>query len=447
MIFLCLLLPACLPAAAAFAAVWLTTLAAAAFAACRNGSPEINLSLALIAVALPVAGPLTLLVVSRKKRKRGVLKAQNVSFCNGWERAALEICGTGGAGYDRAEYFSDGASYLTCLFQEIERAKKRVCLEYYILAGGKIFSRLTDALRKAKENGSEIFIIVDGVGCAFRLGRKERKRLKDLGATLKIFHRLTPFPCFGLNFRDHRKIAVIDGKAAFTGGVNLADEYANLVYPFGYWKDTGVALYGAAAKVFEEMFFALLRGSGTVPPCDRGTFRCLPYYDTPHLSTGFYENACAAAIASAKKRVHIFTPYFCVGEKIASALTFAAARGVDVRILLPHIPDKKCTFELSKTFALPLAEKGVKFYEYTPGFLHAKSLICDDSLFIGSHNFDFRSMRLNCECGVMLSGQAAERAERDFWESLRLSAPLSRERVRPLRRTLRFFLKLFAPLA
>ena len=144
--------------------------------------------------------------------------------------------------------------------------------------------------------------------------------------------------------------------------------------------------------------------------------------------------------------MHIFTPYFCPSVKLASALEFAAMRGVDVRIIIPHIPDKKYAFELSKTCALPLAAKGVKFYEYTPGFMHAKSMVCDGQAFIGSYNFDFRSMRLNYECGVMFEGEICRQTESDFWDSLRLSAPLREGKLSPFRRFYRFILKLFAPL-
>ncbi|MDE6104623.1 MAG: cardiolipin synthase, partial [Clostridia bacterium] len=142
----------------------------------------------------------------------------------------------------------------------------------------------------------------------------------------------------------------------------------------------------------------------------------------------------------------IMTPYFCVSEKLFTALEFAARRGVDVRIILPHIPDKKYAFELSKTCAEKLIPSGVKFYEYTPGFMHAKSMICDDGAYVGSYNFDFRSMRLNCECGLFLRGEIAARIERDFWECLRVSEPMKKVKLSPFRKIIRYFLKLLAPL-
>ena len=177
-----------------------------------------------------------------------------------------------------------------------------------------------------------------------------------------------------------------------------------------------------------------------------GAETCLPYYDSPPDKTGFCESAYSDAISKAERRVHIFTPYFCAGDGITDALEAAAARGVDVRIIIPHIPDKKYAFELSKSSAAPLIKKGVKFFEYTPGFMHAKSMIVDDILFIGSYNFDFRSMRLNYECGAMFKGGIAESAEKDFWECLRLSSPLTENKISLMRKAYRFLLNLFAPL-
>lgn len=445
-IFLCLYLPAFMPVAAAFAAVWIISLIAVISVAGRDGSPEINCALALLVIALPVAGALIYALSIHGKKEWGTLTVTDAEPADGLESAAYECCGVSGVGYDSAEYFACGEEYFSRFFKEIEKAKKSVYLEYFIFCRGQIFSHLVSSLKIAKENGAEIKIIVDGIGSAFKAGRRDLKRLKAIGAEVKVFHRLTPLIHSRLNYRDHRKIATVDGEVAFTGGINISDEYANIDSPLGYWKDTGVAVYGAAAKVLEGMFLSVWNGSYTMQNPEGGKHRCLPFYDSPPCRAGFCENAYAAAISAAKKCVHIYTPYFCASDKTAAALEFAAMRGVDVRVIIPHIPDKKYAFELSKTAALPLIAKGVRFYEYTPGFMHAKSMVCDGSLFIGSYNFDFRSMRLNYECGIMFRGEMRDRAERDFWESLRLSAPIVGERVSRPRRAYRFILKLFAPL-
>lgn len=445
-IFLCLSIPALLPAAAAFAGVWLFTAVTVTVIISRGPSPEINCALALLAIVLPVAGGVIYFIVTAKRYSYGALRVESDDKRGGIFAAARTLCGTCAADYDRAVYLKSGEEYFDLLFREIAGAKKSVYLEYFILGRGEIFSRLLSALAAAHKRGAEIKIIADGVGSAFRIGRKELKLLKAAGAEVKIFHRITPFPRAKLNFRDHRKIAAIDGKTAFTGGINLADEYANLKSPYGYWKDTGVAVYGGAAAQFEAMFLSVWRGEYSARAPAGGARVCLPFCDSPPMHNGFCENAYINAISNAKRRVHVFTPYFCVSEKTASALSFAAMRGVDVKIIIPHVPDKKYAFELTKACALPLLKRGVKFYEYVPGFMHAKSMICDDELFIGSYNFDYRSMRLNYECGVMLCGEETADAERDFNECLSLSAPLSDEKPPFPRRALRFFIRLLSPI-
>lgn len=445
-VFLCLYIPALLPYAVAITGIWLFTAITVAIIVCRGESPEINCALALLAVILPVAGCIIYYFAS-VKHKRCNLKIHGLYAENGVCAAAAADCGTGGAKYEKSVYLKDGTEYFNLLFREIENAERFVYLEYFIVGRGRIFRRMLSALRRAKSRGAEIKLIIDGIGSAFRIGRKERKLLASVGAEIKIFHRLTPFPRSRLNYRDHRKIAVIDGKIAFTGGINIADEYANIDSPYGYWKDTGVAVYGCAAGVFAAMFLSVWHGRYEVTAENTGENLCVPYCDSPKNKSAFLENAYVCAINAAKERVHIFTPYFCVSEKINSALSFAAARGVDVKIIVPHIPDKKYAFEITKAYAAPLAARGVKFYEYTPGFMHAKSMICDQSLYIGSYNMDFRSMRLNYECGIVFDGAITDEAERDFKECMRLSSVFRTEKPSVLRRALRFVLKLFAPLA
>lgn len=445
-VFLCVLLPSYVPVALAVALVWLLSLIAAVTAFFRVRSPEINCSLILLIIAAPILGAVIYLFSTLQNKERGILKITNSSPQSGEENTVKELCGTGGFGYDRAVYFKSGAEYFNLLFREIEKAQKSVCLEYFIVRRGKTFDSLISAVRSAKRNGAEIKFLIDGIGSAFRLGGRGAKALRAAGAEVKIFHRLKPLFYTGLNHRDHRKIAVIDDRVAFTGGFNIGDEYANIDSPFGYWKDTGIAVYGAAAKAFKGMFLSVWNRGYETEIEDGGNQRCLPYYDSPPKLTGVAENLYMTAISSAKERVHIFTPYFCAGEKMNDALKLAAMRGVDVRVIIPHIPDKKYAFELSRTYASKLIECGVKVYEYTPGFMHAKSMVCDDRVYIGSYNFDFRSLRLNYECGVVFGGEMCRQAERDFWDCMRLSTPFLPDKKTPVRTVYRFFLKLFAPL-
>lgn len=445
-VFLCIWLPSYAPVATVFAVIWVLSLIAAVTAYCKGNAPEINCSLILMIIALPIAGALIYLSSSLYRKDRGALKINGIQPQTGEESTVKALCGTGGAGYDKAVYLKTGSEFFNLLFKEIARAKKSVYLEYFIVGRGKTFDNLLSAIRAAKRNGAEIKFMIDGIGSAFKMGRREKKSLKSAGAEVKLFHRLTPLFYTGLNNRDHRKIAAIDGRIAFTGGFNIGDEYANIESPFGYWKDTGVAIYGAAAKIFEGMFLAVWNKGHEIEFEDGGAKRCIPYFDSPPRLSGVLEDIYMTAISSAKERVHIFTPYFCAGEKINSALSMAATRGVDVRIIIPHIPDKKYAFELSRTHAAALTDSGIKFYEYTPGFMHAKSMVCDDRVYIGTYNLDFRSLRLNYECGVIFDGEICRLAERDFWDSMRLSTPFLPDKVTPLRAVYRFFLRLFAPL-
>ena len=443
-IFLCFYIPSFLPMAAAFALIWLLSAISAAVLFLKKSAAEIKCAWFVLIAAIPVAGALIYLFASVRKKPCGILKV-NAKKLNGLAGEAQLSCGTCEVGYDGATYFSNGTEFFKRLISEISRAEKRVYIEFFIVSRGHIFNAVLSALEKASKRGAEIKIITDGIGSAFRINRKDLKRFKALGAEVKVFHKITPLPRAKLNFRDHRKIVAIDGRVAFTGGVNLADEYANLTSPYGYWKDNGVALYGAAAKVFEGMFLSVWNGKYEMDAPEGGEHRCLPYYDSPPHRT-FCEDAYINAISRAESRVHVFTPYLCVSDKTFSAIATAARRGVDVKIIIPHIPDKKYAFAISKVYARELTECGVKVYEFTPGFMHAKCLIADDSVFLGSYNLDYRSTHFNFECGVMLSGTAVDDAERDFANCIALSEPFNAVKSNAAKKFYGTFLKLLAPL-
>lgn len=443
-IFLCLAVPSVFPFAAAYAGTFLLSAITAAVLLARGGGSEAKCAWFVLIAGLPVAGAVIYLLTTARGRKCGILKVHAESFGE-VGACAKDMCGTCPAGYDQALYFRDGAALFKRLFFEIASAKRRVCVEFFIVSRGRIFDLFIAALAKAKQNGAEIKVLIDGVGSAFKLRKRDVKRLKDIGAEVKVFRRITPFPRSRLNFRDHRKIVTVDGRLAFTGGVNLADEYANINSPYGFWKDTGVIIFGSAAKIFEAMFEAMWHGHAEVNFESRGKNICLPYCDSPPVK-GFCEELYVHKISSARVRVHVMTPYFCVSEKLAGAMEFAARRGVDVKVILPHIPDKPYAFELSKACAHLLEPSGVKVYEFTPGFMHAKTLICDNEVFLGSYNFDFRSMRLNFECGIMFDGKICDEVELDFLECLSRSQPLTEGKISPAKRFSRFILRLFAPL-
>lgn len=360
-IFLCLYIPSLMRVTLGFLLVWLLSAITATLLFIRKGAPEVKCVWFVLIAALPVAGALLYLIASINVKQQCVLTVR-ASQTRGLYRAANALCGTCGAEYERAEYFPSGESFLSAALEEINRAQKSVYIEFFIIGRGHVFNALLAAIRGAKGRGAEIKIILDGIGSAFKVSSKDVKKLKEAGAEVKIFNRLTPVPHARINCRDHRKILTVDGKTAFTGGVNLADEYANIRSPFGYWKDTGVAVHGRAAEIFEGMFLAMWNGKHEMDAPPLGKKNCLPFSDSPP-DKRFAEELFISAINSATERVHILTPYLCLSDKTLSALTFAARRGVDVKIIIPHIPDKKYAFEVSKAFAFMLRQYGAGLYE------------------------------------------------------------------------------------
>lgn len=469
-IFLCIYIHSLLPAAWAFVIAGTFSLIIALIIMGRPSPSAFKCAWLALVAALPFFGAFVYLIANSEfsfsdKNQSRIFRAKVTSF----------------------EYFSDGAEYLKRLTERINCATTYVKLEYYIIARGKIWTEIFSALKQALLRGVKVKIVYDGVGSALRAPERSLKTLKKAGAEIKVFRKPFPLPFYRLNSRDHRKIAVIDGEYAFTGGVNLADEYANLTSPHGHWKDGGAMFTGEIVCKFETLFdesfppvkekrrnkkVRRIKKHSKTDACAQSaehsaipdahmsptemSDRTLPFAlddgyaavvaDAPHSFGGIYEDIAASLIYSAKNRVYILTPYLCMGDKLTDALKFAAACGVDVRIIIPHIPDKKLTFEITRTYADTLISHGVKISEYTPGFMHTKAMICDDCAAVGSYNFDFRSMRLNYECAAVLNGQFAENAAEDFIKTEAMSTLRLPVKHGAIRRSVRRILALFAPL-
>ena len=431
-IFLCVYIHSLLPAAAALALSYLLSLIAALCLLIGNSPAEFKCVWLIVIVALPVSGAV-LYALSRLSRtqKSPRIPAMPATSCSSYE------------------YFSDGAAFLDRIVALISTAKKQVLLEFYIISKGHIWGAVCRELKVALARGVEVKIIYDGLGSALRAPKKDLKELARAGAKIKAFNSLLPLPVSRLNFRDHRKIAVIDSDAVFLGGVNIADEYANLTSPHGYWKDGGALFFGNIADVYSRIFLAAFEGKtpdwGAHMPQITEKHTLYPVADEPERAGGYCEDMLAAALYAARERVYVFTPYLCIGDKLHGALTFAARRGADVKIIIPENPDKKLTYAVTRSYCERLIGEGVKVYTYTPGFMHFKAVVCDDSVLLGSYNFDFRSMRLNYECGVLADGELAAEIARDFVSCLALSRPFTTNKRRTGRVSLAL-LRLFAPL-
>lgn len=327
-----------------------------------------------------------------------------------------------------------------------------------------MFDTMTEILMRKAAEGVDVRVIYDDIGCISTLPPKYNKKLEGMGIKCAVFNPFRPILSVVMNNRDHRKIFVVDGKVGFTGGINLADEYINEKSRFGYWKDTGVRLEGEAVWNLTAMFLTawsyvnhsredykeyMPQIYQTELPETDGYVQ--PYGDSPldHETVG--ENIYLNMINDAENYVYIFTPYLIIDNEMLVSLCNAAKRGVDVRIVTPGIPDKKLIFLLTQSHYEPLLRAGVKIYQYTPGFIHAKSFLCDDKVgTVGSINLDYRSLYLHFECGVfMYRTKALEQLKQDCLDTFEQSEEMTLEFCRNQNvfiRILQGMMRLVAPL-
>lgn len=338
--------------------------------------------------------------------------------------------------YDKASirYFPMGADKYRQLVIELERAEEFIFLEYFIIDFGEMWDTIREILVRKAAEGVEVRILYDGTNSLSLLPLNYPKKLREMGINCKVFSPMIPFLYTHQNNRDHRKIAVIDGRCAFTGGVNLADEYINAKERFGVWKDSAIMIEGDAVNSFTLMFlqmwdvdtktrsdYASYMRYGNLPELGmrNGGF-IVPYGDSPMDKVLTGETVYLDIINRATKYVHIMTPYLILDEEMVDALCFAAHRGADVKLILPHIPDKKYAYMLARTYYKELIKEGVEIYEYKPGFVHAKVFTSDDSkAVVGTINLDYRSLYLHFECAAYIFGNpVVYDIEEDFENTL-----------------------------
>ena len=359
------------------------------------------------------------------------------------------------------KYFPLGEDKFKEMLVQLEQAKNFIFMEYFIINEGKMWGQILEILvRKAKE-GVDVRVMYDGT-CEFSaLPHSYPKKLKELGIKCKAFAPLTPFVSTHYNYRDHRKILVIDGHTAFTGGINLADEYINEIERFGHWKDTAVMVKGEAVRNFTLMFLQLWSITETNTnyekflsmPCPKINTKgyVMPYGDCPLDDDKVGEQVYIDILNRAHSYVHIMTPYLILDGEMENALKFAAERGVDVKIILPGIPDKKVPYALAYTHYRALLRKGIEIYQYTPGFVHAKSFVSDNlEAVVGTINLDYRSLYHHFECATyMYDVDCIPEIEDDFTKTLQKSEQITLANMKnqPFSRKFRgFLLKCIAPL-
>lgn len=335
--------------------------------------------------------------------------------------------------YDKTEatFFPLGEKKFAAMLGELEKAEKYIFMEYFIVEEGYMWGRILDILTRKAQAGVEVRVMYDGMCEMSTLPANYWKLLEAEGIHAKAFSPIKPVVSSHYNYRDHRKILVIDGKVAFTGGVNLADEYINRIERFGHWKDTAVMLKGPAAKSFALMFLQMWNikpASGdyekwlSLPGCEvaDASGYVMPYCDSPLDDYKAGESLYIDILYRATDYVHIMSPYLILDGELETALCFAAQRGVDVKLILPGIPDKKIAYSLAKTHYKALHNAGVKIYEYTPGFVHAKVFVSDDiKAIVGTINLDYRSLYHHFECAAyMYKTDCIADIEKDFQETL-----------------------------
>lgn len=367
-------------------------------------------------------------------------------------------------------YFSEGDKFYEAMLEEVKKAEKFIFLEFFIISKGHMWDTLLEVLKEKVSKGVEVRLVYDDFGCISTLPKKYYLELRKHGIKAVVFNPIKPLiNNFYMNYRNHQKICVIDGNTAFTGGINIADEYINRVEAYGHWKDSGIMLKGEGVWSLTVMFLQIwsYAAAKSYPAdCDYTKFKPTYIHNSGIIHKGYVqpfsdgplnnpnnpaEFSYMQMINTARRYIYITTPYLILDNEMVTSLRLAAQSGIDVRIITPGIPDKKYVFAVTRTFYGVLLETGVKIYEYVPGFIHSKNVVCDDeTAIVGTINMDFRSFYLHFENGVWLCGtDSVFDIKKDFLETLDMCREITHEewKKRPLYyRFIQSILHVFAPM-
>lgn len=366
-------------------------------------------------------------------------------------------------------YYPSGEDVFPIMIEKLKQAKKFIFIEYFIIAPGVFWGTILDILKEKVKNGVDVRLIYDDVGSAGYIPWGYEKTLNSFGIKTIAFHKFKPLLDVKINNRDHRKIMVIDGKVGFSGGINLADEYINKIKRFGYWKDNAIKIEGEAVYGLTSLFLCQwvsikeldlsninllsVEYAGYFPEniAVKSDGYVQPYGDLPYNDQSVGQQVYLNLINTAQKYVYITTPYLIIDDELINALSTAVKKGVDVRIITPHIPDKKTIFRITRSHYRILLKNGVKIYEYTPGFIHMKMFVVDDLYAtVGTINLDYRSLYLHAENATfMYKTSCIKDMKLDFMNSLNKSYEITYKVYQKYASPRRFVwsvLRLFAPL-
>ena len=359
-----------------------------------------------------------------------------------------------------AEYFPCGEELFQKLLDDLTSAKRFIFLEYFIISEGQLWNSILHILEEKAQQGIDIRILYDDAGCLSTLPYGTTEELRQKGIHCAVFNPIHPRLNTFLNYRDHRKLCIIDAEIAYTGGANLSDEYVNLIQKHGHWKDCGIRIQGKAAENFTSLFLQLWQFTTGEPVAlsqfssEKSSFKCpgfvQPFGSDPMLPNSSAKNVLLHCFNRAESRLWIMTPYLIPDSETLCSLRRSALSGVDVRIILPHIPDKWYVHSVTRSFYRPLLESGVRIFEYTPGFIHSKVVLSDNTALVGSINLDYRSLYLQFESAVALYDHPVIHSiQDDFLNTQSVSEEIDGKKMQHepmMLRFLRSLLRYFAPL-
>lgn len=368
--------------------------------------------------------------------------------------------------HTRTQFFSIGEEQFEEMIRQLKSAKEFIFMEFFIIDHGYMWSTILDILKQKVDEGIDVRLMYDDFGTVTTFEPDYHETLNKMGIKTKVFNPLKPKLAIQMNNRDHRKILVVDGRVAMTGGINIADEYINKIVRFGHWKDCGCMIEGEAVWSFTLMFLQFWnfdekkanKDDYTKFRLPSSTFENIesdgyvqPYSDSPTDDENVGESTHINIINNATDYIYITTPYLVLDQETKTSLILASKNGVDVRILVPHIPDKWYVFALTRHNYTELTKHGVRIYEYTPGFVHAKTFVADDKYgIVGTTNMDYRSYYLHYECGVWFyKSSLIQSVKEDYLKTLKVSQEITYNdcmKVKLPVRMIRAVLNLLAPL-
>ena len=466
-----------------YLAAWATEIFCVIRIIASDDNPDYKVPWLLFVLIIPVAGfMLYFMFYSRTLQNRFIkrldtLKSQGYQYDDSAQIAKLQdenpiaasqakmLCSIGETHLftdTGQEYFPLGEDMHQRLLQDLDTAEKFIYMEYFIIEEGKFWNSILDILKRKAAEGVEVKVLYDDIGCMMTLPGDYHKTLKAYGIEATPFSRLKGNADSEFNNRSHRKITVIDGKVGYTGGVNIADEYINEVVKYGHWKDTAIRLEGEAVRELTELFLVDFGINVRKMPNIRDDLYpkteikehgyVVPFGDGPHplYNRRVGKSVIQNMLNGATRYMWMTTPYLIIDNDLSQSIENAALRGVDVRIIVPHIPDKKLVFGMTQSFYHRLMAAGVRIYEYEPGFIHAKSYLADDNqAMIGTINLDYRSLVHHFENGVwMYDCESIKNLKTDMEDTLSKSIEVTPDMLKTnlLQRFIRAVVRIFAPM-